>query len=997
MRCMLIKEIQIYGYGKLENVTISNLHSFTVFYGENEAGKSTIMSFIHSMLFGFPTKIQAEQRYEPKSGIRYGGKLLLETSDKGRIVIERTKGKATGDVTVTLKDGTRGGEDLLKELLSRMDKSLYQSIFSFNLQGLQNIHQLKKEDLGRFLFSTGAVGTDRLVSINSSLQKELDERFKPSGKKPVINEKLKELKEVYSQLKSSENKNEGYWQLVRQRDELVEEISQLARIEEDLLQELQQLQEWKKLESVVKELEYVKEKIKGKPPIKFPVDGIKRLDQIIHWMKPLEAQKERLDSKILELNEEIRNSQPNLELLEKEVDIQGTLDRLPLLETLSEEEKSLRIQLEHLDRQKRELLGKLHIPLNDDALLNLDTSMFMRDRVKVAHKKQWKLNEKKEELDALFEKEKLDLELLENKIASCKSELLSEKEYQELDEKVKHSSPSSLKSELLQVKQTINMLRGYEEEANKESKNHFFQLFTFTIISIFLGVFGLVRSESLFILISISLFLIVLISSLFTKTKKSKKNVRTQLEELIKKEKELDVQIQALNTEKFHEYSGRLEKEKQKAEEFKILNVKWEQQNNHYERIILEFEKWGTESAETELELKSIAQKLCLPEEVAKSYLVEAFDLLENVKRVIHEQNALKLQINKKMDAIQRISNRIEELGRLFIGKHIPVPQLAIELRNRLREEQQKYIIFSGKNEKLEESTDELERVQSELKQFVTEMKELFVLANVTSEEEYRSAGFEMDKQTLESNRVEELQKQIAFSSLTKEVIEKLIKITDIEQAIQEKSADIEDNHKRREEALKTLSEKKHQISILEEGGKYSELLHKYTQLKAELEDEAKEWARIALAKELLNKTMKVFNEEKLPAVLGKAEEYLSFLTDGNYQRIVPKENENGFHIHRKDYSVFEANELSQATMEQVYVAIRLALVTTIYKKRPFPIMIDDSFVNFDHVRTSRVLQLLKRITNNQVLFFTCHRHLLKDLQESHIIRLEENPVPQVN
>lgn len=993
---MIIKELQIYGYGKIENVTISNLHSFTVFYGENEAGKSTIMSFIHSMLFGFPTKVQAEQRYEPKSGIRYGGKLLFETSDKGHIVIERTKGKATGDVIVTLEDGTRGGEDLLKELLSRMDKSLYQSIFSFNLQGLQNIHLLKKEDLGRFLFSTGAVGTDRLVSINSTLQKEMDERFKPSGKKPVINEKLKELKEVYHQLKSSENKNEGYWQLVRQRNVLVEEISQLANSEEVLMQELHQLQEWKKLEPVVKELEYVKEKLEGKPPIKFPVEGIKRLDQIIQWMKPLEAQKERLDRKILVLSEEIRNSQPNLALLDKEIDIQEALDKLPLLETLSEEEKSLRIQLEHLQRQKRECVSKLHIPLPDDALLNIDTSMFMKERVKIAQKKQWKLNEKKEELDALFEQEKLDLELLENRIAFYKNELLSENEYLELEEKVKLSSPASLKSDQLQVKQTLNMLMGFEEEANKESRNRFFQLLAFTIISIFLGVFGLMRSEPLFIFISISLFLIVLFSSLSTKTRKTKKNIRTQLVDLLKEEKELDVQIQALNSDQFHENSRRLEMEKQKAEELKILNVKWEQQNTHYERIILEFEKWEIEFAEIESELKSIAQKLCLSEEVTKSYLGEAFDLLERIKQMIHEQHALQLQIDKKIDVIQRISNRIEELGRLFFEKQFPLPQLALELRNRLREEQQKYIIFSGKNEKLDESTEELEKVISELNQFRNEMNELFVLADVINEEEYRSAGLEMDKQTEDRNKIEELQKQIAFSSLTKEVIGKLIKITDIEQAIIDKNTDIEQNHKRREEALKTLSETKHQISILEEGGKYSELLHKYTQLKVELEDEAKDWARVALAKELLNKTMKVFNEEKLPAVLGKAEEYLSFLTEGNYQRIVPKENEGGFYIHRKDYSVFEANELSQATMEQVYVAIRLALVTTIYKKRPFPIMIDDSFVNFDHVRTSHVLELLKKITNNQVLFFTCHRHLLKDLQGSHIIRLEEMPVPQL-
>jgi uncharacterized protein YhaN len=992
---MIIKEIQIYGYGKLENITISNLDHFTVFYGENEAGKSTIMSFIHSMLFGFPTKVQTEQRYEPKSGTRYGGKLLIQTNDKQSIVIERTKGKSTGDVTVTLEDGTRGGEDLLKELLSRMDKSLYQSIFSFNLQGLQNIQQLKKEDLGRFLFSTGAVGTDRLFSIESMLQKELDERFKPSGKKPVINEKLKEIKEVYSELKKAESKNEGYWQLIRQRDELVQEISRLARVEEDLNKEQQKLQEWKKLEPVAKELEYLKEKIKETPPVPFPVDGVKRLEQITQWMKPLEAQKERLERKLLDLQQEIVQFQPNVELLEKELEIQEVLDRLPLLETLQEEEKGLRIQLEHLHRQKREWTDKLHIHLKDDVLLKIDTSMFMKERVNVAQKQRWKLNEKKEELDELFEQERSNLELLERKINACKSEVLPEKELRELEEKVGLSNTSNVKNDLLEVRRTIDMLKGYEEAANKESKNHSFQVLIFSIVCLFLGVFGLLKSEPLFIAISIGLFVMVMFFSFFAKTKNKKTSVRMQLEELLKKERYLDEQVQTSDIMKFHEYSARLEKEKQKMEELHLLNVRWEQQNNQYERIISEFEKWETESGENELELILIAKKLCLSEEVAKSYLSEAFDLLERLKGVTHEQNVLKLQIDKKIEAIQKISMSIEELGRLFIEKQVPILQIAHELRNRLREEQQKNMIYGGKKEKLQESKDELGRVQSELQQFENEKKQLFVLAEVEHEEAYRINGLKMDKQTERKNKVEELQRQLAFTTLSEQEIQELLKISDVEKVIQETSSAFEDHLRRREHALKDLSETKHQISILEKGGQYSELLHRYTQLKAELDEEAKEWARFALAKELLNKTVRIFNDEKLPAVIEKAEEYLSFLTDGNYLRIVPKENGNGFYIHRKDYSVFEANELSQATMEQVYVAIRLALVTTIYKKKPFPIIIDDSFVNFDHIRTSRVLQLLKQLTNNQVLFFTCHRHLLDYFTNSQIIRLEETPVPQ--
>lgn len=992
---MIIKEIQIYGYGKLENVTMSNLDSFTVFYGENEAGKSTIMSFIHSMLFGFPTKVQTEQRYEPKSGTRYGGKLLIQTNDKGVVVIERTRGKSTGDVTVTLEDGTTGEEDLLKELLSRMDKSLYQSIFSFNLQGLQNIQQLKKEDLGRFLFSTGAVGTDRLVSIESLIQKELEERFKPSGKKPVINEKLKEIKEVYSELKKAESKNEGYWQLIRQRDELVQEISRLAHVEEDLYREQQKLQEWKKLEPVAKELEYLKEKIKETPPIPFPVDGLKRLEQITQWMKPLEAQKERLDRKLLALQQEIIHAQPNVELLEKEVEIQEALDRLPLLETLNEEEKGLHIQLEHLQRQKREWTDKLHIHLNDEVLLNIDTSMFMKERVNLAQKKLWKLNEKKEELDELFEHERLNLELLEREITACKNEILPEKELRELEEKVRLSNTSNLKNDLSEVKRTIDMLKGYEETANKESRNQSFQLLIFTIVCIFLGVFGVLKSEPLFVVISVGLFVMLMFSSFFAKKKKKKKDVGVQLEELIKKERSLHEQVQASDDGKFHEYSTRLDKDKQKMEELHLLNVKWEQQNNQYERIISEFEKWETESSENELELAAIANKLCLSEEVAKSYLSEAFDLLERLKGVTHEQNVMKLQIDKKKEAILNISTRIEELGRLFIDKQLPTTQLALELRNQLREEQQKNMIFIGKSEKLQERKDELERVQSELHQFMNEKKQLFVLAEVDNEEDYRSAGLTMAKQIERTNKVEELQRQMAFSNLSEEEIKELLPMTDVEKVIRETGSAIEDHFQIREHALKDLSETKHQIAILEQGGQYSELLHRYTQLKAELDEEAKEWARFALAKELLNKTVRVFNEEKLPAVIEKAEEYLSFLTEGNYLRIIPKENGSGFYIHRKDYSVFEANELSQATMEQVYVAIRLALVTTIYKNKAFPIIIDDSFVNFDHIRTSRVLQLLKQLTHNQVLFFTCHRHLLDYFSNSQIIRMEETPVPQ--
>jgi len=49
----------------------------TVFYGRNEAGKSTLMGFVRSMLFGFPRRSNKLERYEPLSGGVHGGALTI--------------------------------------------------------------------------------------------------------------------------------------------------------------------------------------------------------------------------------------------------------------------------------------------------------------------------------------------------------------------------------------------------------------------------------------------------------------------------------------------------------------------------------------------------------------------------------------------------------------------------------------------------------------------------------------------------------------------------------------------------------------------------------------------------------------------------------------------------------------------------------------------------------------------------------------------------------
>ena len=54
---MRLKELRIDGFGQFSDVTFGPFDApVVVFYGPNEAGKSTILNFVRTILFGFPTQ-----------------------------------------------------------------------------------------------------------------------------------------------------------------------------------------------------------------------------------------------------------------------------------------------------------------------------------------------------------------------------------------------------------------------------------------------------------------------------------------------------------------------------------------------------------------------------------------------------------------------------------------------------------------------------------------------------------------------------------------------------------------------------------------------------------------------------------------------------------------------------------------------------------------------------------------------------------------------------
>ena len=120
--------------------------------------------------------------------------------------------------------------------------------------------------------------------------------------------------------------------------------------------------------------------------------------------------------------------------------------------------------------------------------------------------------------------------------------------------------------------------------------------------------------------------------------------------------------------------------------------------------------------------------------------------------------------------------------------------------------------------------------------------------------------------------------------------------------------------------------------------------------------------------------------------MIALAEDYFSFLTDGEYTKIRINDSGKGLLVERHDRLTFEAEEVSRGTAEQIYASMRLALAVSTFGEDPFPLIIDDGFVNFDQKRTRNMIKLLRNLSETrQIIFFTCHETLLTHFSESEI------------
>ncbi|GHG89314.1 AAA family ATPase [Comamonas sp. JC664] len=375
-----IDSLRVLGFGRFSNLTRELGPGLHLLYGPNEAGKSTLLAFLRSMLFGFEKRGQPE-RYEPAHGGAFGGELTLTTS-AGSLLVRRIASRRTseGELSVRGADGQELSKEWLEGALAHVSRELFFDVFAFRLDELAGFERLTEErGASEALVAASMRGARRLPEVMDQLRKSTELLYKPNGVKPSLNETLKALEDVQARLRLEGDRPARYFSEKARLGALVEEQRAL---EADLLEMNARLERLTRLEAALGDagsLAQSRAELQTLPTLEsFPVAGESRLDEGLDRRRNHRAEGARLALKLA-------TATADLERLSAPSGVRGREESLGLALAAYTERAVLlralpsrRAALAEKQRQVELALRELGLPVDGPGLLALDLSASVR-------------------------------------------------------------------------------------------------------------------------------------------------------------------------------------------------------------------------------------------------------------------------------------------------------------------------------------------------------------------------------------------------------------------------------------------------------------------------------------------------------------------------------------------------------------------------------------------------------------------------------------------
>ena len=143
-------------------------------------------------------------------------------------------------------------------------------------------------------------------------------------------------------------------------------------------------------------------------------------------------------------------------------------------------------------------------------------------------------------------------------------------------------------------------------------------------------------------------------------------------------------------------------------------------------------------------------------------------------------------------------------------------------------------------------------------------------------------------------------------------------------------------------------------------------------QVEEELARRRREYQAISIAMETLQQANAQLQQRFSPQLNRAAGALLSRLTGGKYHALSLDKELEASAAGAQDVLPHSALYLSKGTVDQIYLAVRLAVCDLCLPDAP--LVLDEALAAFDDVRAKRALELLQELSaQRQILLFSCH------------------------
>jgi len=1006
-----INEVHIHGFGAWTGLKLPWLpEGLAVLYGPNEAGKTTLMQFIRSVFYGF----SPDRRHylPPVQGGRPGGSMTV-TGPNGRFQIERYDDVGGEQVILTAADGTRHGEHLVKVLLCNTDEAVFNNVFAVELREMQELGTLGDTQAAELLYNLTA-GLDRisLVEVMRELETSRNRLLDRDGKPCQVLQLLETREKLRQEIEELGQLMRRWQHLATQQGQLARELSRLQEEHKRLQREIRVIElaitlgpRWQQRAALDDQLAA----LGGASGM--PEGAVSRLDRLKAQVEKHERRRDQLRADRRELGRQAAALSVN----------EALLRHAPRIEALSEQESWLSSLVDDVTASQRAIAdaqGALAAEMNrlgfgawsgNDALpaLSSRTLGALRGPARAVARCRHLVTEARQ--NAAKAKENA------NALAGQIESALSARQQPDLAAAVE--SAGQLVSQLRrrqQIDQRQEQMTHYrsdlEEQRRRSSQRQllpaaalwgFGAVFVFGVV---LVLVSLVLTTPVIGPASWPMALLGLAGIIVAGLGKilMERSNANQLEACQKQLHMLELQVQQAEEERdvldrqLPRTGAPLESRLEAAENDLAALEELMPLDTRRVTARQEAQAAAGRAAQAEQELAAARRRwrqalaaLGLPDNLDLKQirqLVQAADRMGHRHREINDRHA---EMDRRRRELESLSSRIVQLA--AEAGLPPAPGGAIERLKQLSAALADQKVLVERRDGLLRQARQLRQRQTRhetaLERLRYRWRRLLRESGVEDEEQLRRLAAQVAQMRCLRDQRETVAREIAAAIegwATEEDLSRQIQgdaPARREARLAELREQLELVQSRIAERLEQRGRVGEQLRVLAEDRRLAARKLDLAMVEKRLEDAIGRWQVLALTSRVLDDIRATYERQRQPETLQEASGYLDRFTCGRYRRVWTPLGERALRVEDAEGHNLPVEVLSRGTREQLFLSLRLALVSYFARHGAgLPLVLDDVLVNFDAERAKAAATVLRDFAaaGHQLLVFTCHEHLMR-------------------